>query len=163
MEEHSWQQDVEIDASGLDVEWLRQAKLFMFYAEQAAKARDTVGRLKEAKDVLMAKLAMEIRKSPAVYGLEKVTEGAIQAITLNDKAYAEATTNLADAEFELDILSSAVRALDQKKSALENLVRLQGQSYFAGPTTPRDLGKEYIKTIERGSAREAVKRTLTRK
>ena len=36
-------------------------------------------------------------------------------------------------------------AIDQKKSALENLVKLHGQMYFAGPSIPRDLDKEWEK------------------
>ena len=37
----------------------------------------------------------------------------------------------------------AVKAIDTKKTALENLVKLHGQSYFAGPAIPRNLNKEW--------------------
>ena len=31
----------------------------------------------------------------------------------------------------------------RQKTALENLVKLHGQQYFAGPSVPRDLSKEW--------------------
>jgi hypothetical protein len=33
--------------------------------------------------------------------------------------------------------------VDHRKSALENLVKLHGQQYFAGPMVPRDLTHEW--------------------
>ena len=40
---------------------------------------------------------------------------------------------------ELDIARAASIALDHKKRALQNLVQLHGQNYFAGPKIPRTM------------------------
>jgi hypothetical protein len=55
---------------------------------------------------------------------------------------------------------AAVNAFEQRKSALENLVRLFGQSYFAGPKMPRDLHwekEEKEKSVNSGIAKHLNK------
>lgn len=157
-----WQKDVEINPNTLDVEWCKQASLVGEYCVAQAEARAKLDLAKEAVDVTAAKLGLKIRANPASYGLDKVTEASVQAVILLDTTYAVATQALRDAQYEYDVLSAAVRALDQKKSALENLVRLQGQNYFAGPSAPRDLGAEWVKDCERRNARDKVRQAVGR-
>jgi len=156
----NYELDVAIDPEALDVEWVRQAETFMRWGKLAADARRRADAVKEELDVLEAKLGLAIRSDPAKYGLEKVTEASVQAVMLTDSTRMTLSQELADARYKLDILTTAVRALDQKKAALENLVRLQGQSYFAGPTAPRDIGAEWVKQTERDNARSRVKRAM---
>lgn len=157
-----YNQDVEINPDALDVEWARQAQTFLKYSVEQAAARDKADRLKEKLEVYDAGLGLKIRSNPASFGLDKVTEGSVQAAILLDKDHQAASAQLAQARYELEVIGAAVRAMDQKKSALENLVRLQGQNYFAGPSVPRDIGKEWVKDAERRGARDKVKRTLNR-
>jgi len=158
-----WKQDIEIDPTALDVEWCKQASLFGEYCETQAIARDKVDRIKEALEVKAAALGLKIRSNPASFGLEKITEASVQATIILDKDYAFTSESLANARYEYDVMSAAVRALDQKKAALENLVRLQGQNYFAGPSAPRNLSEEWVKDMERRSARDKIKRSIGRK
>lgn len=161
-ENQNWEQDVRIDPEALDVEWVKQPETFMRWTKLSADARKHADEKKEELDVLEAKLGLAIRSNPAKYGLEKVTEASVQAIILIDSTRMAMAQELADAKYELDVLTSAVRAMDQKKAALENLVRLQGQSYFAGPSAPRDLKSECdrLVSIERNGAREKVKKAM---
>jgi len=156
----NYQQDIKINPEALDVEWCRQAQTFFRYAEQTAKAHDRADRLKERLDVVDAGLGLKIRSSPASYGLEKVTEAGVQASILLNPERAAVAKEVADAVYELEVFQAAVRALDQKKAALENLVRLQGQQYFAGPSVPREIGAEWAKDKERESARNLVKEAM---
>lgn len=159
-EKAGWEGDVAIDPDALDVEWVRQAALFGKYSKLQAIARDKADRLKERLDVFDAEFGLKIRQAPHIYGLDKVTEGSVQATILTATKHQELAAQLADARFELDVISGAVRALDHKKAALENLVRLQGQNYFAGPSAPRDLSAEWVKTLERDTARGKVKSAM---
>lgn len=155
-----WKQDLEINPDALDVEWVKQAALFGRYCEKQADVRDKADRLKEKIEVLNAGLGLKIRANPASFGLEKITEASVQAVILLDKEYQELIEQQAKARYELELMQSAVRSLDQKKSALENLVRLQGQNYFAGPSVPREIGKEWVKEVERNGARGKVKAAM---
>ena len=135
--------DIRIDESALDVEWLRQASLTFQYGTHQAKMKRIVDRKKEELDLVKADLDKKIRSKPEHYKIDKITEAAIQATILQQEDYQEINSELIDARYELEIASAALRALEQKKSALENLVRLNGQNYFAGPSVPRDLTKEW--------------------
>lgn len=158
--ETTYKQDVEINPEALDVEWVKQASLYLKYGEQVAKMRDRVDRLKEKLDVQDAELSLKIRQNPASYGLDKVTEGVIKDTILASADHTELANELAETRYELEILQTALRAMDVKKSALENLVRLHGASYFAGPSVPRDLGAEWVKEVERTSARDTIKKKM---
>jgi hypothetical protein len=138
----NYEQDIRIDDSALDIEWCEQPALFWKYAKYAAQCRKDVDFAKQKLDVTKAELDNDIRENPAKYGLEKVTDKAIEAVIVTCEDYKVAYKAFLDAKFESDMSSSAVSAMNQKKEALENLVRLHGQSYFAGPKIPRDLRKE---------------------
>ncbi len=155
-----WKSDVEIDVDALDIQWAKQASLFGEYCMEQATARDTADRAKERLEVYDAGLGLKIRANPAQFGLEKITESSVGAVILLDKEHARLSDELNTARYQLEVIVAAVRALDQKKSALENLVRLQGQNYFAGPSVPRDVGAEWIKDCEKRGARDKVKAAM---
>ena len=157
---NEWKQAIEINPQALDVEWCKQASLFGQYCEQQAIARDKADRLQEKLEVLDAGLGLKIRGNPAAYGLEKITEASVQSTILLDKEHQALNEQLSQARYELEIMQAAVRSLDQKKSALENLVRLQGQNYFAAPSVPRDIGAEWVKQTERNGARDKVRKIM---
>ena len=155
--------DIRIDESALDVEWLRQASLTFRYGEHQAKMKRIVDRKKEELDLVKADLDKKIRSKPEKYEIEKVTEAVVQATIIQQEDYQEINSELIDARYELEIASAALRALEQKKSALENLVRLNGQNYFAGPTIPRDLTKEWEQKEKAKAANTTVAKSMQRK
>ena len=60
---------------------------------------------------------------------------------LTSKKYQEANQKYLDAQYEKNMAGNAVQSMNMRKEALENLVKLHGQSYFAGPSVPHDLSK----------------------
>jgi len=155
-----WKQAIEINPDALDCEWIKQAATFGEYCMEQAGARAKLDAIKERLDVKVAGLGLKIRANPATFGLDKVTEASVQAVILLDAECAKLREEIAVAQYELEVMGAAVRALDQKKSALENLVRLQGQNYFAGPSVPRDIGTEWVNEVERNNARNKVKNIM---
>lgn len=133
-----YENDIRIDDQMLDVEWLEQPEKMMKYCTLAAEARRDLDLAKEKVEFVRATLDSNIRKEPSKFGIEKITEGAIGNIILLQKEYIDANNVLMQAKYEADLASSAVRSFEQRKDALENLVRLHGQSYFAGPRVPHD-------------------------
>ena len=140
-----YENDITIDPDALDVEWLRQADLMRRYSMHAAETRRLMDEAKERLDFVRSKLDSQIRSNPELYGISKVTESSIQAAIVLSAEYQEASREYIQAKYEYEATNAAVRALDQKRSALENLVKLLGLSYFAGPAVPRDLHAEYEK------------------
>ncbi len=163
MQEMNWKQDVEIDPENLDREWVRQASLFGQYCELLADAHRQLDLKKEKLVMVDAKLGLEIRTNPNKFGLDKVTEAGVNSILVLQEEHKELEKELIDLRYDVEVLTGAVRSLDQKKSALENLVRLHGQNYFAGPEVPHELKKEWIDDAERSASRSKVKSKLNRK
>lgn len=152
----NYEKDVTIDVNALDVEWIDQPRILLRYAKNAAECRSMLDSAKEELDYTKAELDKKVRTNPEKYGLEKVTEGAIQNIILTSKEYQAANDNFLKAKFDVDIAQAAVQAINQRKDALENLVKLHGMQYFAGPKVPRDLSKEWEDRQKQSSANNAV-------
>lgn len=159
----NYEQDIRIDETALDVEWLEQPSLMMKYARVAIEARKKLDQAKEALDVAKAELDKNIRSNPERFGLEKITEGAITSAILTHKDYAKANQEMIEAKYQTDMANAAVRAVEARKDALENLVRLFGQSYFAGPKMPRDLTHEAQQRHAQKKADSAIKFTRKNK
>ena len=134
--------DVEIDQDALDVEWLEQPRRMHKYATLAANARFKLDLAKERLDIGRAEIDKDVRANPEKYGLKKDTETAVQNAILLTHVYQDLNAAYLDAKNELEIARIAVQAIEQRKDSLENLVRLHGMNYFAGPSVPRDLSKE---------------------
>lgn len=160
-----FQKDIEIDQNALDQEWIAQPVLYMRYAELEAEARRTMDEEKVRSDVVRAKLDAKIRENPEDYGISKVTEGSILSAIQQDEDYLESQTALRTAKYQLDMISGAVRALDHRRKALENLVYLHGQSYFSEPSTKRlhQDDKEAIDNVKKKASRELVRRRSPRR
>jgi hypothetical protein len=160
----NYEKDMQIDESALDVEWLDQASLMMKYARNAANTRRDMDQAKEALDYVKARLDSEIRTDPDKFGITaKVTEATILNTILNQQDYKNANTRFIEAKYEADIAQGAVRAVDARKDALENLVRLHGQQYFAGPKVQRDLSWERAERQKKINAGIASETTRSRK
>ena len=158
-----YEKDIRIDETALDIEWLEQPRLFMQYARHSAEASRDLDKAKENLDIVKAEIDLKIRSNPEKYGLEKVTETAIQNTILTNKQYQETNQAMLDARYEAEMAKGAVRAMEQRKDALENLVRLHGQQYFAGPKVPRDLTwerQERQKRVDAGVAGKMMRRRV---
>lgn len=140
---YDYEEDVTIDDAALDVEWLQQAKLMLKYGAYGAQKRKEVDQKKEELEVIKAELDRKIRETPEAFGLSKITETVVQNTIIVQTDYKNIMNEYIEAKYELDMAMIAVRAIDTKKNALENLVKLYGQQYFAGPKVPRDLSKEW--------------------
>ena len=124
---------LEIDQNALDREWVRQPTLYFKYALKLAEAKKSVQESAAALDLARAEVSRNIRAVPQDFGLEKVTEKAVEAAILEADAYLVAQEDLNHAKHEVDVLVAVVNALEHKKRSLEGLVSLHGQNYFSSP------------------------------
>ena len=152
--------DVRIDQDRLDVEWRRQPELFLRYSELAAEARISCDRAKTALDVTIAETDARVRSAATE---RKPTETQIANTVLLDPQVRGAHDAFLAAKNRQDLLQSAVRAMEQRKDALENLVRLGLAGYFA---TPRVQGPEHSAALTTGAEqtrRDVASDTLQRR
>lgn len=162
MEKLNYERDLYINEGDLDLEWLEQPSLFMKYARHLAEMRRNLDEEKQRLDIVRADLDKQIREHPEKFKIEKVTEGAIQSAILTEGSYNIAYKKYLDVKYEADMAQAAVQAFNQRKEALENLVKLNGQNYFASPSVPRDLTQEAQKRRKQEDTNKKVKDGLTR-
>jgi hypothetical protein len=158
----NYEKDIEIKCDQLDLEWLDQAALMIKYGRISAQANLDRDKAKVELDLVKAELDKAIRKAPEKYGLEKVTETALLNAITSHSDYLSAQELYQQAEYEASVAKSAVYAFDARKTALENLVKLHGQQYFAGPRIPRDLTQEreaQQKRVDEGVGSKLKRRT----
>lgn len=156
MSKSNYEQDIEINPDALDVAWLEQPRLMLQYSKLSAKMRRELDMAKQELDIAKAEADRKIRESPEDYGLAKVTEASVSNAILNEDGYKDAYETYLSAKYESDMASGAVNAFEHRKSALENLVRLYGQQYFAGPSIPRDINKEWEKRKQQEASNATV-------
>ena len=160
-DEYDYEEDLAVNVNALDIEWLDQPRLFMKWSKLSAEARKKADDAKSNLDVVRAEQDDQIRTS---YGGEKKpTEAAITNMVIMSSAFRKATRKYHKARFNVVVLDGAVKSFEQRKTSLENLVRLQGQQYFAGPSAPRELTSDFIdktRDLKESRSREKTKARL---
>ena len=140
-----YKNDISIDPESLDLEWLRHSSTFMQYSELKAEAKRELDRAKEKKKTIRSELILRARKGgPDLIGC-KVTDQTVEAWYRTQEGYIDAVEELADAEYEHNILDGAIFAFQNRKTALENLVKLMLAGYFAAPSEPKDVSRDWKK------------------
>jgi hypothetical protein len=154
--------DIEIDESALDVEWLNQPKLAMKYSQYYAECFKKKQQAEENIKVIRAELIKKANENPDEYlgdGV-KPTVATVEAYFRTHKKHIAAKDAWIEACFQLNIAEAAKwEVSNSRKAALQNLVELHGQNYFAGPNVPRDLSHEVIAFEQQKKANQKVKFT----
>ena len=136
----NWERDIEIDKHQLDREWVGHPTLFMRYSEASARANREKDEAKEKLDLVYAKVDRHVRKTAT----EKITETMVKNAVMEDPEYKTSLEEYREATYQATVLSSAVKAFDHRKTALESLVRLSLSSYYSSPKSPEiEDGKSY--------------------
>jgi hypothetical protein len=123
-----------IDKNRLDEEWVDQPRLRHAFHEALADANAAAERAEARIKLTDAELDREIRLSPSEFDFEgKPTEPAIKATILGHGRHQEAFEAWVHAKHEVDTLTACIKAIDDRKYALQDLVRLKLANYFGDP------------------------------
>ena len=155
---------MKIDESALDVEWVQQASKSMKYGRYWAECRLELQLTEENIKLVRSELIKQVNEDPEHYLGEgiKPTAPVVEAYYRNHKRHKSAKKDWVDAQFEANVAEIAYKEFSYaRKSALENLVKLHGQAYFAGPSIPRDLHEEI--ELKNRHSNKGVARKLKRK
>lgn len=139
----NYELDITIDGEALDQEWLRHPVLMLKYAQHSAKMQHKLEAAKQALDIAKSEADKMIRTDPESYEILKVTEASVANAIINEDGYKSAYEDYLSTKYEADMARAAVNAFEHRKSALENLVKLYGQQYFAGPSAPYQINREW--------------------
>ena len=159
-EELNFEKDLEIDEQALDVEWLEQPKLALKYARYLKDCRHEERRLEEEKKNKRSELILEANENPKeLLKKDKPNAADIEAYYRTHPDYQKIVEELNEAKEEAEFADRAYQQIAwTRKKALENLVVLHGQQYFAGPAEPRDLSEEREKKRREANKNVKLKR-----
>jgi hypothetical protein len=148
----NYEKDIMIDENALDVEWLDQSELAIKYGKYWVECKEELMRAEENVKVVTAELTLEINQNPESFLGEgiKVTDVKIESAVRINQRHLEAKElwiNAMSRFNEAEIVKNEISFT--RKAALENLVQLHGQNYFAGPSVPRNLHNEKEKREKR--------------
>lgn len=116
------QKDIQINPADLDNAMLSHSGLSVHYGIQAVHARSQAERVKNAVEIIEARLDSEYRDSLAAEG-KKVTEGAIKSAVLNDKRYSAAQAKLIEAQTIHRLADVAANAFSGRKDLILEVAR----------------------------------------
>lgn len=153
-------QFLDIDILNLDKEWIKQPKLYFKWAKKLAKLKKALEVAKVESDLIRADLDKDIRINPNKHNIPesvKITEAVVNSAILQSNEYKVSQEKVINLKYQVDVCTSAVTAVVQRKEALENEVRLHGQSYFSTPKV-KEAGKEVVESILEKNRKERRKK-----
>lgn len=131
VETYNYQKEIQIDEYNLDQEWKRQPALVVKYGEALADAKREADMAKEQLDLTIAEVDTDIRANLGEG--KKPTESALaNMVTMHADVQSDKQAHI-EAKHRVALLSAACSAFDNRRAALENLVKLHGMGYFAEP------------------------------
>ena len=135
--------DVEVDQYNLEAECITMSSTYYNYADMAREAKALVSEKTDMLKVIQAERNIAIREQCANEG-KRVTEDIIKSMVQCDPDVVNAMKELRDATATFDRISVGVKALEIKKSELDNLVKLRcNSSYIDNVAKPtKDLNNE---------------------
>jgi hypothetical protein len=123
-----FREDVELNKMRLDSECEIQPAMYYHYSSLLSDAKSIQDTAKLKMDYVLGAREMALRTNPPE-GI-KITEGTVAAMLATDTEVNKAKEEYALATKEVSALYSAVNALEQRKSMLDNLTKLQVSTYY---------------------------------
>lgn len=111
--------------------------MYKSWAKKACKKRFEYDQAKANHEVLKAKVELEIRRDPDRFNLPKVTEDTIKSAIAVDQRLIDSEDNVLQLKLEAAELDVLVKALEQRKKSIEDLIQLFFRDYFAKPKTKK--------------------------
>lgn len=150
-----FREDLKLDQYNLDKCALTQPEL---YAEWACKWADAVNerdRLKDRLSVVRSECDAEIRAEPQIFGWDNPTKSPTEAFIQSTipclKNYIEANEEYLEACHNVNILTVAKEAFEQRRKMIEVLVNLYVNNYFSGN---KEFDRSYKPAVEKMHVKE---------
>lgn len=125
-----FEKDLVINKYKLDEECVSHPSKFGYYAELQTEAKGKLSKAKDVYELVCSEANLRIRKEYEESG-KKVTEAIINSAITLDESVKKAKEHIRECESVYNTLSVAVIALENKRSELDNLVKLYCAGYFS--------------------------------
>ena len=152
--------DLLIDKNRLDREWLAQPQLYLKYAMASAYFNKAAALAADEVKVMEANLEADAAEDPdACLGRGvKATNDRCKSYALQHPDRIKARNKAVQAKYQADMALNAVFALNQRKDALEQLVRLQGMELNSSPVARDRISCDGETRVLQRAASDAAKK-----
>lgn len=134
----------EIDRNDLINEWCGQMRLRWGAGKRLAEARQEHERAKARQKVVYSDVELAIRRAPQDYRLsvepKAPTEGAIKATVEVQEEVKDVNELTITSKYAVDIAQAECDVVDDRRHALENIVKLGLSEWYAEPRVPKSGG-----------------------
>lgn len=151
---------LEIDPSDLVEDWQDQVTLIWEAGHFSATCRRDLDVLRERLKLYEAELQTRIRKNPEDFGVDKVTDKAVQSVVEGDKKRNNLVQSITEADYTYGLSLAAVKSVEHRKSALENICRITMSEFYGTPRATSEGARE-VETQRRTQAHNRAVRSAT--
>ena len=141
-----FEKEIIVDRFNLDRECAVNGERVIYWGGKWAEAEMEKERSKKRFEEIKAELDLMIRKDPGSFGLEKITEAAINSLIPMQKAYQDAYENRIESEFLCKKLGMVKEAFLQRKDLILAEIKLFLSDYYHNEETMGFSGGEEIET-----------------
>lgn len=140
VKKRDYYKDSTVDPNNFEEQCMEQGSIFMYYGEAHADAIELRDKGKQRVELVTAELDDAIRTTwTKKYKDLKMTEAGIKSKILQDPLYKKTLYHLNKATHDVNVLASAMKAMEHKKKSLENLVSLKIGGFFSEPRIKKEL------------------------
>ena len=123
-----------LNKHALDFEWERQAYLMYYYGDAACDASDELNQKQLEYNHKKASISKEYRQGlRKIPNITRLTDACVKEAVESDQELFELQKEINELKYQYDLAMNAVRALMQKKHAIEHEVQLYFAKYFSSP------------------------------
>lgn len=126
---------LDIDLSRLEDDCREQSKLLRQWGYKLAKAKRVLNDAEKKLKVTKAEVARAVRSRPEAHGVNSTTIDNVNDAVMVNKEYKAVWDEQIEAQYQVDMIQSMVNALHDRRTELENIVKLHGQMYWSKPNT----------------------------
>jgi len=150
MKEFNYLEESKVDPDNLDIECLNQSEIAAKYGKHWAKCSLEFDLADQNVKYIRSVIVKEVDADLKAFGIVKDSVGAREATYRTDSRHIAAKERFIKAQHELNIAVIAKSACGtSRKEMLGNLIQLFHDSYFAGPSIPRNLQEQYALKAEK--------------
>lgn len=154
MFDRDFEADVKINRYKLEEVAEESSTIYLYWSEQAAEKRAELSKVKERIALMEAETDSQIRATAD----KKPTEAEIKNRVLSNPEIQKQKEKQIALQKEYDILTGVLRALEFKKSSIEDLVRLYLAGYYSDPKRTPSNGTGAIETLAEAQSQQLRRR-----
>jgi hypothetical protein len=171
--EFDFENEANIDLDNLHEEWRTHASIRYKYASEVAYLDKVCKQQRKLIEVNKAKLKestgkliLEIKENNPKFTVQQIdaTIAGHGEIKEPEKELSDSQDKLISLEYDLNMAKNALQVFDDKKTALENEVKLWIRDYYSSPTEERQIDpSKSVATKGRDEASGKARNTMNRK